>query len=180
MEELVKKTTADNLKKDMEDAFNELVSQLKGKGLSFFLDELQIFSSKLRVTHRKELPATVATFKGDSKLAYVRDMGLLMFEKDMTDLYLLALYDVIGEFLANARANCINIGLAGTYGSLRNVLVTSPCSSHTELKQVLPLPMFSLNILEELFNKFFKFPSVTGDQLREILQQLIGIEFPNC
>ncbi len=180
MEQLVKEALEDDLKIDLANAFSELVQRLKGRGLSFFLDELQIFSSKLRVTHRKQLPAKVATFKGDSELAYVRDMGFIDFEKDMTDLYLIALYDVIGEFLAKARASCINIALAGTYGSLRNSLVTSPCSSHSELKKVLPLPMFNLNTLEELLNKFFNFPSVTGDELREILQQLIGIEYPNC
>jgi hypothetical protein len=90
------------------------------------------------------------------------------------DIYLVSFHTIFGEILASGRANAINFALAGTYPSMKQLLVHSPCRSHPAFERLLPLRLFSVKEIQMLWEHFWKFPSVSPGDLNLVFEQIQG------
>jgi hypothetical protein len=123
--------------------------------LLFHLDEFQEFESSIRSTKREELPSTCS-------------------RKNIKDLFLSQIYYCLYQLLTNVYDLKLVIAISGTYGSLHNKLIHSPCVPHTAMPETIQFRSFTLDHNLNIFNFYWNFPRIDKQELVEVLSNLDG------
>jgi hypothetical protein len=123
--------------------------------LLFHIDEFQEFESSIRSTKREELSSTCN-------------------RKNIKDLFLSQIYHCLYRLLTNVYNLRLVVAISGTYGSLHNKLIHSPCLPHTAMPETIQFRSFTLDHNLDIFNYYWNFPRISKQELVEVLSNLDG------
>ena len=105
-----------------------------GDALIFLADEAQVFSTNVASQSRQGYPSTL---------------------DNPNDVLLSSLYVLLNEIASFGKTKRIFVCIAGSHGTLKNLLVLSPCANHPSFGALLPLPLFNTPNVKEAVEYFF-------------------------